>query len=465
MRKVLITKRLYRVITTPVDVSLTVKNADGEPEKIRDTVLCYPFALEEGELLEITVEDNSMANYFDIRDGVVSYQTSPPDLNENGKWKREGRQIMKMSKFLNTLRNDFRCLDCQREKLINRAIELITTKSQKNDTNIMVSNYPGSIYRIKTADSNTGTLGTSCMRPESCHCGKEYVDNYNLVRGLRIAHMVNGDNLIARALLWHDVKDCRTGDKFKFMDRIYGNELNIEAFKEWAHENGYLHKVEQSYSNQTLIDADGVLKTSYYLEDAFSEHPENMPYVDTMCKYVEEENRLYCYDMDLDGEYYDLQNTDGSMELENDEDDEDYFYCYNCGCRTRIDDGYRSEDTDNLFCPDCAPEYLDHPFVRWSGVYENTMEVCINDSYYTVPTTWDASYFNLEWIESNDTYYYMDDVFCCDCCGENFHINDCNEHNDMNLCQSCYDSALENEKREEDKEAMELEGQLQTELA
>ena len=127
MRKVLITKRLYRMITTPVDVSITIKDEDGEPHKLRDTVLCYPYADNIGELLEISVDDNTLANYFDIRDGFVTYQTSEPDLNENGKWKREGRQIMKMSKFLNMLRNDFRTIEEGRDKLINRAIELIST--------------------------------------------------------------------------------------------------------------------------------------------------------------------------------------------------------------------------------------------------------------------------------------------------------------------------------------------------
>ena len=54
MRKVLITKRLYRMITTPVDVSITIKDEDGEPHKLRDTVLCYPYADIIGELLEIS---------------------------------------------------------------------------------------------------------------------------------------------------------------------------------------------------------------------------------------------------------------------------------------------------------------------------------------------------------------------------------------------------------------------------
>lgn len=459
MRKVLITKRLYRMITTPVDVSITIKDEDGEPHKLRDTVLCYPYADNIGELLEISVDDNTLANYFDIRDGFVTYQTSEPDLNENGKWKREGRQIMKMSKFLNMLRNDFKTIEAGREKLINRAIELISTKSQAKTDSIMVSDNIGHIYQMETASEGTGTLGGSCMRPESCSSGNQYVSNYNTVRGLRIAYMTKENNLIARALLWHDVKD-NNGNVFKFMDRIYGTESNIESFKEWAFDNGYFHKVDQSYSNETLINSDGLRIKRYRLEDAFQREPEYMPYVDTMCNYSADENRLYCYGTRIDDEYYCLQNTDGEMEPAN--NDEDYFYCESCGSREHNDNSYYMEDTQRYLCESCAGSYLDHRYIRVDGYYEETVEVMVSGCSYTVPTDWDYSRYDLIYIEDRDQYYHIDDTFCCDVCGDCFHIDDSIGHDDHYLCEYCYNEVIEMEKKEaEELKAEELEIQIQ----
>ena len=120
------------------------------------------------------------------------------------------------------------------------------------------------------------------------------------------------------------------------------------------------------------------------------------------------------------------------------------------------------EDTGRYLCESCAGSYLDHEYIRRDGYYEETVDVQISGRWYIVPSDWDCSRYDLIYIEDRDQYYHIDDTFCCDVCGDCFHIDDCFEHNDQYLCEHCHDEVIEMEKKEaEELKAEELEIQIQ----
>ena len=155
----------------------------------------------------------------------------------------------------------------------------------------------------KYARGNTESLGNSCMRHDSCQDFFDiYVDNPDKVK-MVIADTSEG--IIGRALLWYT--DCKT----LIMDRIYGNEITINALKQWAHNNGYMHKKVQSYSNDTefVTSVGEIVEGNYTI--TLDRNNDYMPYMDTF-KYTDD---LYSRKLELtnDSNYdnFTLDSTDG----------------------------------------------------------------------------------------------------------------------------------------------------------
>jgi len=153
------------------------------------------------------------------------------------------------------------------------------------------------------ATGNTESLGSSCMRHDSCQDFFDiYVDNPDKVK-MVIANTDEG--IIGRALLWYT--DCKT----LIMDRIYGNEITVNALKKWAHENGYIHKKVQSYSNDTefVTTVGEIIEKNYTI--TLERKSDYVPYMDTF-KYTD---CIYSKNLELtnDSNYdnYTLDSTDG----------------------------------------------------------------------------------------------------------------------------------------------------------
>lgn len=348
----------------------------------------------EGDNWNINIK--SEANCFDIRNGVISYYMGKQPLNINGKWDREGRQIMKPSTFVNI----FKRYLPKDEKKKNRLIELIASSVKSGNFNILVSENVGEIYETPTAKEGIGTLGSSCMRPEANeYDGKNFVGEYNKIKGLKIAYALNRkEELIARALLWHDVESEK--GTINFMDRIYGTEEAISSFKEWAHENGYFHKVEQSYSNEELVSSTGETVCQMKLVDAIDVNDlKGLPYIDTM--YIFNNGTMSSY-----GDGYDCHNTDGNLPTD--------CQCDNCGSYNN--DLHLTSDTERELCDACCI-WIEHFGIQ--GYYEYTREVRINRYYYTMPQDWEDE--DYVWIESKDSYYHIDDLYQCEECDKYIH--------------------------------------------
>jgi hypothetical protein len=160
---------------------------------------------------------------------------------------------------------------------------------------ILISSDPAEIYSLSTADSDCGTLGTSCMRSENRSqytCAKS-TDFFKHIPFLKIAYILNKEGkLKARALMWENVTDNDSGKKFTFIDRIYGTDKSVIGMKEWAHSNGYYCKVNQSYGDPTLYGANEDRIKNYSslpTKLGSSAYSNSTPYFDTM-KYLYHED-------------------------------------------------------------------------------------------------------------------------------------------------------------------------------
>lgn len=300
---------------------------------------------------------------------------------------------------------------------------------------VMVSDKPGSIY----------VMGG---RFNSCMIGKPrcFFDIYDAMQSCSIAYMLDEyDVPVARALLWKDVVDDKTGVVYpKVMDRIYfASNAELATMKAWAIRNGYIFKTKQSLGHFDFYDHDmnkiSLKSTSVEAQEDFHEEDfDAVPYVDTFSWVKEGENKLYAYYPG--GNSVNMTNTNGSggfltsgnflgCTVCGDAVDEDYAsydnngncYCENCwnenfayceGCSEH----YPTDDVipvrndqgcDVWLCDDCRrSEGADYE--EWSDMWHLDMrEAVLND---------DTIYISWYRIES-DTYH---DWIRCDDCGRYF---------------------------------------------
>ena len=185
---------------------------------------------------------------------------------------------------------------------------------------------------------NTGSLAQSCMRHERC---QDFLDIYveNDIKMLILTDQ-NG-YLTGRALLWprklwnkNYFDNCDV-----FMDRIYGNDRVIQKFKDYAQDNGWARKSEQTYNNTVGVYFDGDIFTKRMrmnLDDvSFNEYP----YMDTF-------NRLDDGCLKNHGEGTMLDSTEGGYS-------EPYAHCAHCGDTLQCeDDAYYCEHDNDYYCQD-----------------------------------------------------------------------------------------------------------------
>ena len=193
-------------------------------------------------------------------------------------------------------------------------------------TSVML-NYLG-IYH----GSDIGSLDTSCMRHGSC---SSYMSFYEK-NGVKLAVMKDdNDLLIGRALIWET-------DKGTVMDRIYGNDITISKFIQYAVNNNWWHKEYQASSS-------GMFKLGDKYEDGFTVKLKDTgsydyyPYCDSF-KYLDTSKKTLTT-IDPGTNCVLLESTDGGC-------GELGCYCYECDTYHRYDDiTYIMGDA---FCPNCC---------------------------------------------------------------------------------------------------------------
>jgi len=180
-------------------------------------------------------------------------------------------------------------------------------------------------YDESSYESDDSTLGSSCMRYDTCseYFGI-YADNSDVCK-LVILYSDKGSSIIngkftsnyikGRALLW------KTNQGDMFMDRIYTNyDSDVELFKQFAEKNGWWCKKTQNSSNNFTAQKGSSFKNPTYSVDLkWAEH-ESYPYVDTL--YFLSMNELDSKDQsgilsngsDLISAQYELRDTEGDRD-------------------------------------------------------------------------------------------------------------------------------------------------------
>ncbi len=163
--------------------------------------------------------------------------------------------------------------------------------------------------------NKVGTLWNSCMRQrERNKFMKIYATNPSVKM---LVFFSDDDKVRARALLWEEVNNHKEEDKkIKFMDRIYYiYDHDVNFFKDWAKENGYITKWEQSAKTEMMFDTgEGrPVNMSLYV-NLDTKGIFQFPYFDTFKYYNEYKNRFsnstrYGFD-------YTLIQSNGAVERE-----------------------------------------------------------------------------------------------------------------------------------------------------
>lgn len=251
--------------------------------------------------------DDSGVNYIDIEnEGNVSFMPKGKiqAVTENGEWIFKGRQIGKPSKIIRNLipKNILSSLtDSDFEKFSNIFKSGVT---KDGDFKIVSGTDIKKYYKHNTYVPNQGTLSNSCMRYDSCQgLFKVYIDNPDTIKML--IQLDSNDRIYGRALLWYD----ELGNKI--MDRIYGSDLTVEKFRNWARKNGYYFK---NNNNSTIVASftspNGETYIKFFKIRIKPLNHKSYPYIDTFS------NMNHGFDYLTNGqplEYYSLRNTGGDL--------------------------------------------------------------------------------------------------------------------------------------------------------
>jgi hypothetical protein len=180
-------------------------------------------------------------------------------------------------------------------------------------------------YDESSYESDDSTLGSSCMRYDTCseYFGI-YADNSDVCKLVILysdkgASMKDGkftSNYIkGRALLW------KTNQGDMFMDRIYtNNDSDVELFKQFAEKNGWWCKKTQNSSNMFTAQKGSSFKDPTYSVDLKWADHEYYPYVDTL-SYLKlnlmnnrDSSGILSNDPDLISPQYELRDTEGDRD-------------------------------------------------------------------------------------------------------------------------------------------------------
>lgn len=388
---------------------------------------------------------NTFCNYVTTRNGMLSYlpngrehKTNP----DNGKWLRDGRQEMKPSKLARKiLREDVvkELNDTDFEKFANKVRAYLGVVGDEDGLgkNINIEIVQGKDIRPAYYHLNySRVLGESTNLHGSCMRSGEaqsyfgiYEDNPDKVQ-LLVARDEEG-KVLGRALLWN------FDDGDKGMDTIYGPDVIAQLFKDWAVDNGYWYKSNQSCHHHQFdkFKGEGVdLKSigKWYRRVTITNHEfDYYPYVDS----------LYHLSLDRDGKWYlsneyktediekTLRHTGGMYEEYDDDNDDDGYVTLENGDRCHEDDAtwldYRAYNGD-----------------RVQGYYHEE-DVCYTEcgSYMLTDhcTRIGRDWYSLDddaiaYIEDRDAWFLADDTVYCEVREVTIHIDDAVELADSRWC-------------------------------
>lgn len=165
-----------------------------------------------------------------------------------------------------------------------------------------------------------GTLWASCMRQADRN---KFMKLY-VVNSIKMLVLLTDDGKVrARALLWNEVREFDSDKVYKFMDRIYTvYDHDVNIFKKWAFDNGYITKWEQNAKTELFIDIDSTSQRKHLYVILENHNLKHYPYLDTFKFYNCYKGRFsnsqnYNYD-------YVLVQSSGRVEREEEEQESEW---------------------------------------------------------------------------------------------------------------------------------------------
>ncbi|HAY89145.1 MAG TPA: hypothetical protein DCY51_06875 [Bacteroidetes bacterium] len=364
-------------------------------------------------------EKGTDRNFTIKKDGTMTYLPSNKEsvTTDNDTWEKTGRQEIKYGKGI---RKIFSSVYDITEKDVETLSNKLSEKFKFCGEFIVVTGTDiTKYYHGNTYANNAGSLNSSCMRGSCC---QTFFGLYEQNAKMLIA--LNRDRkVMGRALLWDEVHTDNYDEPIKLMDRIYGNDITIEAFKTWAYNNNYFHKAHQNYSDADLVIMPNSSKSKEKMEmwiDVKGPY-EAYPYMDTF-KSTDDDLcdsthiRIY-NNKDYD---YVLESTNGYL------DDEDYVVLEN-GTREHVDYACHVERYDEwhhtddcVYTEDCVYELMDDAIEvddRWYS----------RDSDDIVYSEYENEYILVDESKLIGGIYYPQDADCIrysEYLGESVHEDD-----------------------------------------
>ena len=241
-------------------------------------------------------------------------------------------------------------------KVINKLTEDVTNlfKSLNNKLDFDISSDVKHIYSLPISDKASDELRNSCMQLGSdCGCSM-FSEAYNFIGEdkINIIYKLDDDGgLIFRALLW-DVEIG--GIKTKFLDRVYGNEVEYYQLTRWAKNKGYAHLVRgggKMYQNESINDS---ITVKINDDEKFFNYcsTKGSPYFDTINLYYSDLGLLIGgkHLVDNGYKYYRLSNSSGGAFPDTGGD-----FCQNCGCFVKMGGLHQGHD-GGYYCDCCIVE-------------------------------------------------------------------------------------------------------------
>lgn len=389
--------------------------------------------------------NNSFCNYITTRGAMLSYLPNGREhrvSEDTGRWLRDGRQEMKPAKLARRLMNQPQldsCDDADFEKFGNKVRSYLGILGDEDGEgrNIKLEVIQGENIKLAYLGMNySNVLGTgsnlhgSCMRGSDCqgYFGI-YTDNPDKVQML-VAKDTEG-KILGRALLWN------FDDGDKGMDTVYGADMIVQVFKDWAMDNNYWYKSNQSchhhdfnmYNNETfssgrLRDMGKDVRKVTLSNWDFDKYP----YLDTLF-YLCDADEGYCLSNTNDDPVErTLRSTGGDWEECEDEEDESYV---------TLENGDRCYEDDACYLDyrDINGDVVEGYYHRDDCTYVNGVGYMLDDDCVRIGDNWyDKASDEIVYIETRDEYCLDTDTVYCEHLQESIHSDDAIELHDGTFC-------------------------------
>jgi len=211
------------------------------------------------------------------------------------------------------------------ERFVNKYKAIIRMQNSFKNFDIVQGDDIKYWYLQSRYEARRGVLGGSCMQYQECqNYFGIYTKNPEHVR-LCILKNDKGDKIKGRAIVWK-----LTQPDMVFMDRIYTIEdADVNLFKEFAKQNGWVIKKRQTYRDDILLYPDGKEEeTPKLIVELNNNNFNRYPYMDTMRIFYRNKKILsnkVLSTKKYGGRYITLNDTGGYYNEYNDDDYEDVF--------------------------------------------------------------------------------------------------------------------------------------------